>query len=91
VSPILIVNLCVLSPILLVNLSVVSQILLVNLSVVSPTLDVNPTIFVIPCKKIGGMIDLIVASKFQSTMTTFHHIFVRMQIIPIFVSITACG
>ena len=64
----------------------------------SPTLNVNLTLFVIPCKKQLGIIDLQCcnychllsdfSSKFQSSMTIiFHCKIVRMQNIPNFVSI----
>ena len=73
--------------------------LIVDPGVVTPTLNVNLTLFVIPCRAFGGIIDLQYCSychllsdfssgKFQSSMTKFHHnIFVRMQNIPNFVPI----
>ena len=41
---------------------------------VSPTLNVNPTLFVIPCNFFGGGgLPSDFSSKFQSSMTIFHH------------------
>ena len=58
----------------------------------SLTINVNLTLFIIPCKTILGSIDLQCCNyphllsgilfKFQSSMTNFHYILVRMQNIP---------
>jgi hypothetical protein len=48
---------------------------------VSPAPNVNPTLIVIPCKFLGGLqisnVAIVVtcdfSSKFQSSMTIFHH------------------
>ena len=57
--------------------------LIVNHSIMSPTLNVNPKQFVTPCKFFWGIMELKCcnychlsrdfASKFQSSMTIFHH------------------
>ena len=56
----------------------------------SPTLNVNPTLFVIPCKFVGGLWDIKYcnyyhlpsdfSSKFQSSMTIFVNMFIRKAI-----------
>ena len=40
------------------NSKCLAQYWLTNRSIVSPTLNVDPTLFVIPCKMFGGIIDL---------------------------------
>ena len=62
-----------------------------NYGIVSPTLNVYPTLFIISCEFLGDYaftsckychLPSDFSSKYQSSMTTFHHGCVRIQIMP---------